>query len=88
VLAREYDDVETKLLYLNLDFAELVGIDRYRDIANVIYLGDWMFRQAAFPDRPDNSTAYFRRYFPHRCRTRTGRRCSTTLAPALKKSTN
>jgi len=66
VLAREHDDVETDVLYLNLDFAELVGIDRYRDIANVIYLGDWIFRQAAFPDCPDNSVAYFQRYFPRR----------------------
>lgn len=27
-------------------------------------LGDWLFRQAAFPDLPDNTEKYFRRYFP------------------------
>jgi magnesium-protoporphyrin IX monomethyl ester (oxidative) cyclase len=44
-------------------------LDVYNEIANSINamnagVGDWIFRQAAFPELVDNLQAYFRRYFP------------------------
>jgi ribosomal peptide maturation radical SAM protein 1 len=66
MVERECDDVGAEVLYLNHDFADLIGVEAYHDIAYVIYLGDWIFRQAAFPDLPDNSAAYFQRYMPRR----------------------
>ena len=65
------DAVQTDIFHLNHDFAELIGLDTYREIANSIYalnagIGDWMFRQAAFPELADNAPAYFQRYFPRK----------------------
>jgi ribosomal peptide maturation radical SAM protein 1 len=55
--------------YLNLDFAHFMGIDFYQFMcrsggSTVSGYGDWFFRQAAFPEQPENSEIYFRRYFP------------------------
>ncbi|HYG10537.1 MAG TPA: hypothetical protein VD835_11355, partial [Pyrinomonadaceae bacterium] len=56
-------------LYLNLEFANYMGLETYQfmcksaDTQTAGY-GDWFFRQSAFPDLPDNSEVYFRRYFP------------------------
>jgi ribosomal peptide maturation radical SAM protein 1 len=66
MVERECDDAGAEVLYLNHDFADLIGVEAYHEIAYVIYLGDWIFRQAAFPDLPDNSAAYFQRYMPRR----------------------
>lgn len=60
-----------EVLYLNHDFARYLGVDFYQRIAvdmEAPYngLGDWFFRQAAFPDLEDNTALYFQRYFPHR----------------------
>ncbi|HKS30083.1 MAG TPA: RiPP maturation radical SAM C-methyltransferase [Pyrinomonadaceae bacterium] len=59
----------TEALYLNLDFAQFMGIDFYQFMcrsegSTVSGYGDWFFRQSAFPEEPDNSDIYFRRYFP------------------------
>jgi ribosomal peptide maturation radical SAM protein 1 len=66
--------VET--LYLNHDFAAYMARnaaagapDLYNDYLSAFHathtgLGDWFFRQAAFPELPDNSVEYFRRYYP------------------------
>jgi len=64
------DSVRTEIFYLNHAFAELFGFDEHFEIAATVNssnrgLGDWIFRQAAFPTAPDNSLEYFRRYFPH-----------------------
>jgi ribosomal peptide maturation radical SAM protein 1 len=61
--------VETQ--YLNQDFARYIGIELYQYVvdaldANNSGIGDWFFRQAAFPELADNTDAYFRRYYPHR----------------------
>ena len=61
--------VRTEVFYLNHAFAELFGFEEHSEIANTANtcnrgLGDWIFRQAAFPHLPDNSIEYFRRYFP------------------------
>lgn len=62
--------VRIRILYLNQEFSRFVGEALYDYVtralqANNSGLGDWIFRQAAFPDLPDNSTYYFQRYFPH-----------------------
>src|SRR5947209_7277187 len=62
------DLVQVEVLYLNHDFARFVGADRYQALAysTAVYhtgFGEWLFRQVAFPDAPDNREAYFRRYF-------------------------
>src|SRR6478735_1420246 len=57
------------LLYLSHDFAKYFGIEFYDYLTNSMEsfntgLGDWIFKQVAFPDLPDNSDKYFTRYFP------------------------
>lgn len=61
--------VSVNLLYLNHDFANYLGLDLYDLIVNSKEsqnsgLGDWFFRQTAFPDLPDNAGVYLSRYFP------------------------
>src|SRR5690349_6012680 len=63
------EQVSVKLLYLNHDFANYLGLDLYDLIVNSKEsqnsgLGDWFFRQTAFPDLPDNASVYLSRYFP------------------------
>ncbi|HVR96714.1 MAG TPA: RiPP maturation radical SAM C-methyltransferase [Thermoanaerobaculia bacterium] len=63
------EDVRVRVLYLNLNFAHYLGTEVCNYItgalqANNSGLGDWLFRQIAFPDQPDNTAAYFQRYFP------------------------
>ena len=63
------DRVRVRVLYLSQEFAHFLGLDLYNAmtnsfVANNSGLGDWFFRQAAFPDHPDNAAEYFRRYFP------------------------
>ena len=53
---------------LTHDFARYLGIDRYQYISTsmqALYagLGDWFFRQQAFPELPDNTGQYLERYF-------------------------
>jgi magnesium-protoporphyrin IX monomethyl ester (oxidative) cyclase len=60
--------VDTQICYLNIDFAAYAGGALYEDIAGdsahaATGLGDWIFRQIAFPDKDDNSEAYFGRYY-------------------------
>jgi ribosomal peptide maturation radical SAM protein 1 len=61
--------VSCELYYLNQDFAQFLGPNFYQQIAvNPQHhnrgLGEWFFRQAAFPELPDNAEKYFRRYYP------------------------
>ncbi|WP_321473490.1 RiPP maturation radical SAM C-methyltransferase [uncultured Paludibaculum sp.] len=62
-------DVRARILYLNHDFAEFFGTGLYSEIALSMQhrtsgLGDWIFRQAAFPWTQDNADEYFARYYP------------------------
>jgi ribosomal peptide maturation radical SAM protein 1 len=62
------DQVSVEILYLNHDFANYLGIELYdtmlgSDSQNA-GLGDWFFRQTAFPDLSNNAGIYFSRYFP------------------------
>jgi ribosomal peptide maturation radical SAM protein 1 len=63
--------VTAKIFYLNHAFAGLFGFEAHVEIASTANscnrgLGDWIFRQAAFPHLPDNTVEYFRRYFPRK----------------------
>ncbi|HKS30096.1 MAG TPA: RiPP maturation radical SAM C-methyltransferase [Pyrinomonadaceae bacterium] len=70
VLDKEYGDrVEVEVLYLNQEFGRYFGKESYDFIATAPEchnsgLGDWFFRQSAFPEMEDNTELYFRRYFP------------------------
>src|ERR1051325_2432465 len=60
--------VSVNIVPLNHDFAKYLGIDRYRSVSTsmqALYagLGDWFFRQQAFPELPDNSEKYLQRFF-------------------------
>src|SRR5262245_6907327 len=62
------DRVTVEILYLNHDFANYLGLPLYQYLDSIdslsSRLGDWFFRQTAFPDLSDNSDLYFLRYFP------------------------
>jgi hypothetical protein len=54
------DRVSVEIHYLNQDFARAIGREVYDRIATSFEtqncgLGDWFFRQAAFPDQTDNA---------------------------------
>lgn len=60
--------VSVRILYLNQNFGHRFGTEMYLQIAesldaNMSGLGNWLFRQAAFPDSQDNSKEYFNRFF-------------------------
>jgi ribosomal peptide maturation radical SAM protein 1 len=60
--------VSIDIKYLSHDFARYVGVDLYNYVSNdmhVLYagLGDWFFRQVAFPQLPDNTEKYLHRFF-------------------------
>ena len=60
-----------KILYANQEFAHLPDYLLYQEIASSVRhgmtgLGDWIFRQAAFPEQPDNLKEFFARCYPGR----------------------
>jgi ribosomal peptide maturation radical SAM protein 1 len=67
------EDISVEVLYLSHDFSRWASeadsdIDLYKIFTgNQLHntgLADWFFRQAAFPELPDNSEEYFARYYP------------------------
>src|SRR5215510_126433 len=63
------DQVSVEVHYLNHDFARYLGLELYDLITESADsqnagLGDWFFRQAAFPELPNNAGVYLSRYFP------------------------
>lgn len=61
--------ITVEIIYLNQEFAKYLGLQFYNHLTDSFEslntgLGDWFFRQVAFPELPDNSEKYFRRYFP------------------------
>lgn len=63
------DQVDIDIHYVNQDFSQYVGVDLYEVVAGSgeshnSGLGDWFFRQMAFPYAEDNTESYFRRYYP------------------------
>jgi magnesium-protoporphyrin IX monomethyl ester (oxidative) cyclase len=62
------DSVDAQVCYLNQDFAARFDARWYQEIVNgsmhtVTGVGDWIFRQVAYPDLDDNSEEYFSRYY-------------------------
>jgi ribosomal peptide maturation radical SAM protein 1 len=60
--------VSVEIVYVSHDFGKHIGVDLYQyfaDSMEALYagLGDWFFRQEAFPELPDNTEKYLRRYF-------------------------
>ena len=69
--AKFTDKVAVDIQYLSHDFAKFMNTDFYGFLATSMEslntgLGDWLFRQAAFPELPDNTEKYLERYFPAR----------------------
>ncbi|HEY7419985.1 MAG TPA: RiPP maturation radical SAM C-methyltransferase, partial [Ktedonobacteraceae bacterium] len=63
------DQVTTSIIYPNQDMAKEIGLDLYQRIASDgeyhnTGFGEWFFRQAAFPEQPDNTAQYLSRYYP------------------------
>jgi ribosomal peptide maturation radical SAM protein 1 len=69
ILRQHYaDQVEVEIRYANNHLARFLGLNTYQAISNSsrhIYagVGDWFFRQVAFPDVADNTERYFRRFY-------------------------
>jgi len=62
------NEVSVEIIYLNQEFAHFLGVEPYENVAKQVEhyesgLGDWFFRQVAFPEAPDNTDAYLRRYY-------------------------
>jgi ribosomal peptide maturation radical SAM protein 1 len=70
VLAQRFGAaVEVEVLYLSHDVCRYLGLDLYRGVCDEAPrsgLGDWCFRDLAFPGMPDDAEAYRRRFFPAR----------------------
>jgi ribosomal peptide maturation radical SAM protein 1 len=65
------DQILVDVYYLNHNFANHMGVDFYNHVSNLqdsqnSGLGDWFFRQIAFPTLPNNAGVYLTRYFPQR----------------------
>jgi ribosomal peptide maturation radical SAM protein 1 len=65
------DRVSVDILYINQDFARHFNRHLYQAVTEMgehhnSGLGDWFFRQAAFPNLPDNTQEYLQRYYPQR----------------------
>ena len=63
------DKVSVDIHYLNHDFAKYLGLELYESITSFADsqnagLGDWFFRQTAFPELANNAGPYLSRYFP------------------------
>jgi len=64
------DQVSVEVSYLNHEFAKYIGVELYDAAVSsgdgqMTGIGDWLFRQAAFPEMEDNSDRYFKRYYNH-----------------------
>lgn len=64
-------EVTVDIFYLNHNFAKYFGLELYHQLSNSADsqnsgLGDWVFRQLAFPDLPNNAGVYLTRYFSNR----------------------
>jgi ribosomal peptide maturation radical SAM protein 1 len=64
------NEVSVDIHYLNHDFANYLGLELSEHITRSAEsqnsgLGDWFFRQIAFPDQANNMGVYISRYFPY-----------------------
>ncbi|HYH82410.1 MAG TPA: RiPP maturation radical SAM C-methyltransferase, partial [Longimicrobium sp.] len=62
------DRVDVGLHYLHHDFAHFMTLPACQEMLGFEHhpagLGEWFFRQIAFPELPDNADEYFQRYYP------------------------
>ena len=63
------DSVSVEEFYFNHDFSHYMGMELYHELTSGLDaytsgVGDWFFRHVAFPDVPDNTEAFVKRYFP------------------------
>jgi magnesium-protoporphyrin IX monomethyl ester (oxidative) cyclase len=60
--------VSVDVHYLNQQFALYLGLPAYTELNSFAHhssgLGEWFFREVAFPGAPDTSDEYFQRYYP------------------------
>src|ERR1700746_1510044 len=69
LLKSQFDEkISVRIIHVNHDFARFLGLDTYRFVSTSMQslyagLGDWFFRRQAFPELPDNTDKYLRRYF-------------------------
>ncbi|MGE5830141.1 MAG: RiPP maturation radical SAM C-methyltransferase [Micromonosporaceae bacterium] len=69
LVRREHgDEVHVQVFYLNQDIADFFDVSSYTALAGHVDhlttgLGDWLFRDIAFPELPENSQTYFHRYY-------------------------
>lgn len=69
VLRRELgDEIDIASHYLNMDFMEVLEDPHlynhtHSSTAFMTGVGEWFFRQAAFPEAADNTDAYYARYY-------------------------
>jgi ribosomal peptide maturation radical SAM protein 1 len=64
-------EVSADVYYVNQDMATFLGPENYEAMTGMAHhvntgLGDWLFRQIAFPETPDNFDEYFQRFYPGR----------------------
>ena len=62
------DQVEVGVHYLSFDFVDYMGDLAFYNHAHLgegfmTGIGEWFFRQAAFPDAEDNAEEYFNRFY-------------------------
>jgi ribosomal peptide maturation radical SAM protein 1 len=68
ILSRNFgEQISIDILYVNHDFGKLFGTRLYQfmsdnGVTTVTGLTDWLFRQVAFPELPDNQIEYLARY--------------------------
>jgi ribosomal peptide maturation radical SAM protein 1 len=67
--ARCGGEVDVRVVYANHELARYMGLELYERIGSSgqhlnAGFAEWFFRQEAFPDQPDNTEAYFARYYP------------------------
>jgi len=64
------EQMSVSIIYLNQEFVQYLREPKLlREIiqaqkSHTSGVGDWFFRQSAFPEQEDNSEAYFKRYYP------------------------
>jgi ribosomal peptide maturation radical SAM protein 1 len=72
MIRRDFGDkVTADISYVNQDMATFLGTQNYEELSGSggghhvnTGLGDWLFRQIAFPETLDNSDEYFQRFYP------------------------
>jgi magnesium-protoporphyrin IX monomethyl ester (oxidative) cyclase len=61
--------VAVEIHYVNQEFATFIGMEANQAIVDMSMnngIGEWFFRQAAFPELPDNTVEFFQRSYPRR----------------------